>query len=486
MKKKLIFTSASTLLLFLFVLSCADEYSESILSRKHEPIIEDAKLMYQTFTDASVEMRSVKELESMLIKPSWEHTRVQENAKYQVVEIMLLSEKGFSYVTPEALEKYEQTEDMRYRLSKTSFVYRIDKKTKEEEMFLFTIVPDLDYLESTKFKPFKKNSYLKRDKGLSGLVFYHNMEGEFVNGWRYLDGQVISTIDAHVGKPEFDMVATRSCTNYYLEYLIEECWRWGLPNGEITGEQCRYYYQTVWWHTECSTGGSGSDGDYGGGGTGGGGPSGTPQGKATRENLIYLSHFDSEGEQRLLEAIDDMLKDCAYQYMFNNIGQHAFTLVAYDRSSGVSGYYDVQKQTYFVNSNDNIKNSFEEEFIHLYQNKTYTGGISQYANTGKPNIEFEARLLKDLVCIYNREKPCPCWGSGPLYSHEYENWLWTLTNHGNSLITYESIMSHQYDGLGYWDFMADFCRRDTVYNKPIKYDLDPIVIKKVLPHIKCN
>ncbi len=38
-------------------------------------------------------------------------------------------------------------------------------------------------------------SYLKRDKDLSGYVFYHSTEGEFVNGWKYKDGKVVAKVE---------------------------------------------------------------------------------------------------------------------------------------------------------------------------------------------------------------------------------------------------------------------------------------------------
>lgn len=40
--------------------------------------------------------------------------------------------------------------------------------------------------------------------------------------------------------------------------------------------------------------------------------------------------------------------------------------------------------------------AFIEELIHFMQDMTYDGGIYQYVDNGKTNIEFEAKVIQDL------------------------------------------------------------------------------------------
>lgn len=94
-----------------------------------------------------------------------------KNEDYLALEIGKVSERGFYFVDPVASEKAKATGKSKYSQSKTSFVYLKDRKMEESYMFLMTISPTLDYTEKTNFKPFKKNSYLKRDKDFSGLIF---------------------------------------------------------------------------------------------------------------------------------------------------------------------------------------------------------------------------------------------------------------------------------------------------------------------------
>jgi hypothetical protein len=56
-----------------------------------------------------------------------------------------------------------------------------------------SVVGDKHYLEGKRFK-MSDNTYLKRDKDLSGLVLFHDLSGAFVNGWMYCDGQITNSI----------------------------------------------------------------------------------------------------------------------------------------------------------------------------------------------------------------------------------------------------------------------------------------------------
>ena len=275
MRKNINFVLSLAALLFCFVNSCMDERMNEPVNEVKEQLIQDAMRKYYNLSpeEGLVELRSTQEAGDMSVKPLWEFASVHEDKNYQAVEIPLVSEKYFSYATPEAAAKYKETGDRRYRLSKTSFVYLYDKSSRTEDMFMMTIVPELSYTESTRFKPFDKMSYLNRDKSFNGIIFYHNMDGEFVNGWRYTNGKVTHTVRALAEKPDFDVVKTRTyfCIDNYLEYLIEECSGWGYYDngGEFieNGINCIYYYEYEYWYSVCydddpGSGSGGGNGNY--------------------------------------------------------------------------------------------------------------------------------------------------------------------------------------------------------------------------------
>jgi len=172
----------------------------------------------------------------LTVKPFWDYSRIEQNNEFQTVETYLTMDPGFDFVSPEALEKFSQTQKREYLQSKTSLIYLIEKKTGKTDMFLMTIVPDLSYLEYTKLDPFKKMSYLKRDNKFEGLILYHNLNGAFVNGWRYEGGEVVATVEAQSEAPDIEVITTRSgslCTTYYTATVVYQCWDFYYTSGEL-------------------------------------------------------------------------------------------------------------------------------------------------------------------------------------------------------------------------------------------------------------
>ena len=292
-----------------FVHSCTSEFDDPSNDAgeqlNKEQLISDAMRIYNSYFPeeglleirATQEMKnahSAREAKDMPVAPLWEHASVSENGKHRAAEILLTSEKDFSYAFPEAGDKFKKTGDRRYRQSKTNFVYIADKSTGEETMFMMTVMPELSYTESTKFKPFDKMSYLHRDKNFSGVIFYRNMKGEYVNGWYYSEGKIIGKVNAHTESTDFEMVQTRAtdCYDLYLVYYVTECSFWGNGNSENQGWDCYSYYEYEYRYTFCNYNYDDNDDGYYGaydwnGGGGGGNNSGNS--KPTVPTQVTLS-----------------------------------------------------------------------------------------------------------------------------------------------------------------------------------------------------
>lgn len=69
-----------------------------------------------------------------------------------------------------------------------------------------TIVPAPDYIRKYSTR-IEHNTYLHRDKYLSGYVLFHNLDGSFSNGWTYKDGKIIGRLvsRAHAWVLHLDM-----------------------------------------------------------------------------------------------------------------------------------------------------------------------------------------------------------------------------------------------------------------------------------------
>ena len=234
-------------------------------------------------------------------------------------------ENPFDFSTRETAERMGATQDYEYTMSKTSLIYRTHRKTGETVMFLMTIVPDWSYLERTKFDPFKKMSYLRRDNKFDGLVFFHGLNGEFVNGWMYRDGDIIATMDMHDDAPEFDVLSTRmielECWELELITTYEWCY---YANGRLMGCVPRSHTNHI---MICFfDGGIGSAGGFDIGeisGNGGAPTTGTPDSETPYADRLFDVDNLTEEERKALEnMITEMLEDCMganlYSALVNN------------------------------------------------------------------------------------------------------------------------------------------------------------------------
>lgn len=78
-------------------------------------------------------------------------------------------------------------------------------------------------------------------------------------------------------------------------------------------------------------------------------------------------------------------------------GNHKINFSMHSNSE-FPAYYDASINTITFRDNSTINRlSLEEELFHAAQNYYYQGGTLQYASTGFSNIEFEAKLFKDII-----------------------------------------------------------------------------------------
>jgi len=104
-----------------------------------------------------------------------------------------------------------------------------EKKDNRKYAFLMTLVPDKAYLESTHFAAFSSN-YRKWQKGYSGYVFYHTLDGKFNNGWKFENGKVtMSATQVDENGVDISMGARRKassgtiCTTLTLDFWTQFC-----------------------------------------------------------------------------------------------------------------------------------------------------------------------------------------------------------------------------------------------------------------------
>lgn len=257
--------------LFLFVLgvlyACRQDegLSEETDGEEYIGALSAAQDFYEGFVQRSLSMRATVGEEGMLVKPVWKSSFMQTKGSFTAVEVALCPEFSFNYILPECIAKYQATGDKRYRTSCTRFVFLTDNESGFTQMFLMTIVPRASYMESTRFRPFRRMAYLKRDEKFSGIIFFHHADGTFANGWVYDEGKVISPM-SFVPESDPEYVLTRNTCMTSITYLVTTCGSWSTQAGEheFTGSECSSEVVTEYYYSTCGDGGS--SGSTGGGG----------------------------------------------------------------------------------------------------------------------------------------------------------------------------------------------------------------------------
>lgn len=480
MKKPFFIACSLTIFLLLLGLSygCQDsllDISQPTLEERQQAI-DDAKKMYATQTPEAIQTRAAVSGPTIRVKPEWKYVTVQKDMEYMVVEVAIKTEYNYYFMTPEAKALALEQKDTRYKQSQTRMVFLTNQKTQETDIFMMTIVPDVSYLEQTQFKPFRKISYLKRGDNFSGFIFYQDMEGYFVNGWKYTNGTVTHTMSVADGeKPEVEILPTRSddCTDYYLEWNVEVCGSWEV-NGEYSGSECYNYNEYSYWYTHCSGGGSGG---YDEGGGGGGGSS-----SSSGNSAAHKISAGAEVKTVLDKVVKEKLLECAFQHM--NSWNIKFSDVVLNPSSEYPGYFNHVTEVYTVRNAYEIAGTFPEEYIHAFQQEMYAG-IGKYSGVGRANIEFEAKLIQDIACVYTGAA-CPKWGAGKKYEDQYPRWIIKITDDGMKNPDYNEIYNSSFNGLTYWDFLEDYVSEFPEYNKGIDKSLEPNALRELSTHFKCE
>jgi hypothetical protein len=157
--------------------------------------VEQARLFLEKQRSDQISLKSGS-LNSIGLKADWKNASLSSNEKVNVVETDILTLGGkFGFAMRESYDNYENFLQVGYLYSPTRLVIKKNKTTNEMVCFLMTIVGDKGYLEQKCFDLWN-NNYLRIEKDFTGLVLFHNLEGQFVKGWRYSAGEICGMLNA--------------------------------------------------------------------------------------------------------------------------------------------------------------------------------------------------------------------------------------------------------------------------------------------------
>lgn len=279
------------------------------------------------------------------------------------------------------------------------------------------------------------------------------------------------------------------CSRGVLKSEVYVCgWGWTFPEVVVIGSGSGSEWKWDWdldygsddsWGSESGSGSywNWNPGEGGGGGDGGGTVAPSPQ----VANLISRFSLTSEELRLLNQTLALLLENCGYSTIFDYLSNAnvKFSNVRIDPNMIGGASFNPKTKELKFKSAKNIQGCFlGEEFLHLYQDHLYEGLSKYYNKPGISNIEFEAKLIYDIMVTKN-----PIGGAcklSPNMKNEdaFNKWLCDIANKSDRFPSYDMMLERnpKYKNLNYWDFLEEFRSVDPAYDYPSIRDFKPEVI----------
>lgn len=439
-KKKIY--SFSVFLLFSFIVySCLqedelDSQNKVVLNKNRELTIAAARSWYEANNPPIAATRSVVTHFELMTKPRWNKARESRMGDFEVVEVPLMTKGSAILLDQETKNKYDPEVDRQKIHNVIRIVVIKNLSTGETINFMMIFVGTYDYL--MKAKNFHKNSYFHRESDFSGSVYFYQIGGALVNGWRYKDGKIIAKI--RQGTIEgLQLPATRGNGCYFDTVLVEydDCEGFGYEDPEYGaggGVECRVDHrwevqeicedddsddEEPWFPPSSNSGGNGGGtGTGSGSGNGGGGyvppTSGNNPSKPISAREQLAKFYDSASsltysqQQKLIKAIEDLGKFnfqvCNLFEDFANNASIALTFLI-DPDLRSNAQYSTHYFMRFQSEDAISYISFREEITHAVQHNLFYKEDMDDPN--RKNIELEAKIF--------------CEGSQALHDQKFDN-----------------------------------------------------------------
>ncbi|WP_291529865.1 hypothetical protein [Bacteroides sp. UBA939] len=216
--------------------ACVDQLRDDVnpaaeQTKDSKLTVSAAKQWFESNYTPVVATRSVDGGER-LQKPYWEKAKEYNRKRYEVVETPILAKGIHIVMDNETAEHWESGKKSDFIRNTIRMVVLRDKKKGTTRSFIMTFVGTLDYLKKT--RTIGKNSYLYREPDFSGAVLFHELDGTFLNGWRYSDGKIVATL-SKMRNDEQAVDASGAETRAMVEVCRDRCY-------PVFEDYCDYSY----------------------------------------------------------------------------------------------------------------------------------------------------------------------------------------------------------------------------------------------------
>ena len=211
------------LLLACLTYSCLkDRHDEDNVGKsEHIAAIEKAKAIYKDLSQdfSIIQVRSSEGPPFRIaFEPIWNDAFVNVHGDSSTtVETNILMSHSLHMLMQESNDAYSESNDPRYQQHLSRAVVLMPKEDAQRPMaFLMTIVGSKHYLEKHNFSLWDV-SYMNIPNDFSGLILYHTLSGDFINGWhvsevnQYKTCTAISDEDANLLANSIDTRAKVEC-----------------------------------------------------------------------------------------------------------------------------------------------------------------------------------------------------------------------------------------------------------------------------------
>ena len=329
--KKLLFILP--LLLAGLIFSCQHELTDIWKGKDKEwnATIERAKVIFSEYSPdfPCIQTRGLSDIrKSIVFEPVWDEAFIARHDDGSLtVEAHIRLSKPLAVVPNESFEAYKSTKDVRY-LQYLSRAVVLIKENSIPQAFLMTIVGSKDYMEAHDFQLWDV-CYKNIPEDFSGMLLYHTLSGEFVNGWHVEEGHRYSTCNP-VSEEDAELFS-RSGTNCYIEQVTTyyvDCQDYAGYNYTFYEDDMYIYpwsysscgspYAVIEYYQVCDDDTEDDSGSSGGGITGGGGSSTSGGGSAPLAKAMFRKSNMTDDEWKIVEnMLDSIMIDCMGKNLYN-------------------------------------------------------------------------------------------------------------------------------------------------------------------------
>lgn len=196
---------------------------------------------------------------------------------------------------------------------------------------------------------------------------------------------------------------------------------------------------------------------------------GDPDNDEALNRITNNNTMDDSGKRKLGDALAILKGKCVYSEVYSFFVSHNLRFnFSYNSSLTTPAAYSYMNKTIYFQNNTTIEpDTFAEELYHAFQDYCY-GGLGQYSNVGRSNIEFEAKLAADIMRVVSGQACCMTVDGSVDPGNEYYLWVLELTSDGSKMPTSWSSLESKYF---FW--LEKFKQSYPAYNTPTDKNLRP-------------